>query len=528
MICKVLDLDYTGHPLFDVGLATVVAYADGNKEHPRELEEADLEKAAAFIEEYYTQQPLTSFLTTSLMNSDFTQPAYEHNPERRRAYARLVARSFGDYVPKSQEVCVFTGKPALGHSLSLKRDKAGREELPPGRAFRQHIPLITGEGIINFSPGGDHGVPISGEALLCLQFFPMGCLKCAGRLLAIHSDNPDILLDAARAALEKNIKALSLVQTGEETKLPDVSSSAPALLIETIITFTERQERAQRMQRPYSVTAYHLTNSGQSSALDEKSPPLRIYQLPLQIIHFLRVAVHPDYRATWNRLVWRGWAMSRSAKKPQKASTEGGGNGEEGGNAERNRKRGRNLFYSDLFLLPDRGRAFVRRHFWLPRGILALLDGEKSQSKGTEKGGGTNYIAWKFIALFLQEVLFMEKARIEAIRTLGERLAQYVKETGDQGFLNDFYSQQRGDYFRNVLLRAARKAGNRNDTPLFRFDDFCTVFLSYDGEEALFDWKFARDLLFLRMLEWFYDNDDQAQNRMNALPAEQGENEEGG
>lgn len=119
----------------------------------------------------------------------------------------------------------------------------------------------------------------------------------------------------------------------------------------------------------------------------------------------------------------------------------------------------------------------------------------------------------------------MEKARIEAIKTLGERLAQYVKETNDQRFLNDFYSQQRGDYFRNALLRAARKAGDRHTSPLFRFDDFCMVFLSYDGEEALFDWKFARDLLFLRMLEWFYDNDDQAEARMKALPPEQEENE---
>src|SRR5690349_8160719 len=113
-----LDLDYTGHPLFDVGLAAIVVCA--GKEYPAELDEQDLSKAATFIEDYYTQQPLTSFLTTSLMNSDFTQPAFEKKPERRREYAQLVARSFGDDVPRSEEFCVFTGKPALGLSLSLK------------------------------------------------------------------------------------------------------------------------------------------------------------------------------------------------------------------------------------------------------------------------------------------------------------------------------------------------------------------------------------------------------------------------
>ncbi len=262
------DLDYTGHPLFDVGLAAIVAYAE--KEYPAELDEDDLGKAATFIEKYYTRQPLTSFLTTSLMNSDFTQPAFEKKPERRLAYAHLVARSFGTNIPQSEETCVFTGKPALGYSLSLKRDKEGREELPPGRAFRQHIPLITGEDIINFSPWGDHGLPVSGEALLCLQFFPMGCYKCAGRLLAVHSDNPDLLLEAARDAWETNNGAITLALASGETKLTDASSSAPSLLIETILKFTQKQERALRKRQPYSVTAYHLTNSGQSSPLERK------------------------------------------------------------------------------------------------------------------------------------------------------------------------------------------------------------------------------------------------------------------
>src|SRR5262249_26258628 len=153
----------------------VVAHVDKN--HPTELDEDDLEEVAKFIEDSYTEQPLTSFLTVSLMNSDFTQPAFKDNRPRRQEYARLVAGSFGVNATQGEEVCVFTGRPALGRSLSLKKDKNGREVLPPGRAYRQHIPLITGEDIINFSPAGDPGLPVSGEALLCLQFFPMGCRK---------------------------------------------------------------------------------------------------------------------------------------------------------------------------------------------------------------------------------------------------------------------------------------------------------------------------------------------------------------
>src|SRR5256884_785039 len=208
------------------------------------------------------------------MNSDFTQPAFKDKPERRQEYARLVAKNFGPNVPQSEEVCVFTRQPALGRSLSLKKDKEGKDALPPGRAYRQHIPLITGEGIINFSPWGDPGLPVSGEALLCLQFFPMGCRKCAGRLLAIHSDNPEIMLAAARKALDENIRAISLAKAQGETKLPDAPSTVQTLLVDTLLDLDHQQYRTRKAYQPFSITAYHLTNSGQSSPLDEKSPPL--------------------------------------------------------------------------------------------------------------------------------------------------------------------------------------------------------------------------------------------------------------
>src|SRR5215472_1783639 len=121
-----LQLDYTGHPLFDVGLAAMTAFVQ--KDNPAELTYADLAEVADYIETYYTEQPLSSFLTVSLMNSDFTQPAFKDNPERKRAYAARVARSFGVDVAKSAAICVFTGQPALGISLPLKKDKEGKDE----------------------------------------------------------------------------------------------------------------------------------------------------------------------------------------------------------------------------------------------------------------------------------------------------------------------------------------------------------------------------------------------------------------
>src|SRR5256884_1469156 len=288
------------------------------------------------------------------MNSDFTQPAFKDKPERRQEYARLVAKNFGPNVPQSEEVCVFTRQPALGRSLSLKKDKEGKDELPSGRAYRQHIPLITGEGIINFSAWGDPGLPVSGEALLCLQFFPMGCRKCGGRLLAIHSDNPKIILAAARRALQENTAAITLARARSETKLPDASSSPHTLLIETLIDMDFRQQDAHEEKQPYSITAYHLTNSGQTSPLDEKSPPLRIFHLPMNIVRFLRTRHHPDYKEAWQHLVERGWERP----KPTKSKDE---SGEEIGEISSTKRR-RNYLYEDIFRLPEDAQNFVRTY----------------------------------------------------------------------------------------------------------------------------------------------------------------------
>lgn len=516
-----VELDYTGHPLFDVGLAAIVAFVE--KTHPTELTEDDLEKVADFIRDNYTRQPLTSFLTTSLPNSDFTQPAFKDNQARRREYAGRVARSYGDDVVKSDEVCVFTGKPAMGLALSLKRDeKTGKEVLPPGRAYRQHIPLITGEDIINFSPWGDPGLPVSGEALLCLQFFPMGCRKCAGRLLAVHSDNYAILQAAAEQAWKENLAAITLAQTTNETKLPDASSSAPSLLIETIITLTRKQndiqqahiERRKRDQQ-YSVTAYHLTNSGQSSPLDENSPLLKIYHLPMSSVRFLQRATNiPENRTTWDMLVTRGKqrVKVKPAKDTQEKQLKSAGN-----DMPVVHKSARNFFYEAIFRLPQEAERFIREYFLNAPDLHPIAKDGHPLSNTTPRYT-TFIIPWSFVELFLQEVMHMEKKRIAAIKELGDRLAAYVKDSDDKRFFNTFYYVKRSDFFLDEITRVDKSATAYRKMLLFPFDLFCTVFFEPDGNDELrFDWKIARDLTFIRMLEWLHEHDDKFSEHVSSL-----------
>lgn len=465
-------LRYTGHPLYDIGVATITAFA--GKSDPAQVTEDDLTAVADYITREYTRNPLKSFLTVAFPNSGFTQPAFEKTPERRLEYAQRVLRNYGSHLPTLAERCVFTGEPAVA---AIFGDK---DSLPPGRAFRQHIPLVTGEEIINFHPYGDAGIPISGKALLAIQAFPLGCAKVAGRLLAVHSDNEDLTLHFAASFLTENRRLIQLAQQAGSSKLEEARYSQRTLLIDTLMKAQHLQQRAQKEERPFSLTAYHLTNSGQGVDLD-------IYYLPLQVTGFLQDMLRADYRNEWSVIVQRAWEVAPLKKR---------------GRTPTDFQPRRNYLYEDLFGLPDNAPEFLRTYFLR----VALRSARPDQ--GDPRGGYSprdeaDLVSWKITARFLRRVMNMEKDRIEAIRNLGDRLAEYVSSQNDRRFFRDFFTEQRYDYFRTALIKANIAHVRRGNPPLITLDPYIEVFEEGD-EVARTDWRFARDLVLIRMIEQLY------------------------
>lgn len=299
-------LSYTGHPLVDVGVATITAFA--GKKEPSSLTLADLDKIADYMERNYIVDPLKSFLTVAFPNSGFTQPAFEKEPEKRKVYAQRVLRAYRPETPTLKDLCVFTGKPAVAVSFDVKGN------LPEGRVFRQHVPLLTGEGCINFHPYGDAGLTVSGEALLAIQALPLGCAKVGGRLLAVHADDPDLSYRFARHFLEQNRKAIQTAQLAKEKKLPEPEHRVATLLIETFLRVQEEQHQAADENRAVSVTAYHFTNIGQTPKVD-------LYHLPLEIGDFLIAAMSARHKQAWDGVRARGGKLSEaSAQKSQRTA----------------------------------------------------------------------------------------------------------------------------------------------------------------------------------------------------------------
>jgi CRISPR-associated protein Cst1 len=459
-------LKYTGHPLVDVGVATITAFA--GKRDPTKLTEGDLDKMADYIAREYTRQPLRSFLTVAFPNSGFTQPAYNSQPEKRQIYADRVLRAYQADTPALDECCVFTGQPAAAVHFDVKG------ELSPGHTFRQHIPLLTGEDVINFHPYGIAGLPVSGTAMLALQAFPLGCAKCSGRLLAVHSDNDALTYHFAKTFLIENRRAIQMAQAAGEKKMPETPFSHRTLLVDTLVQL--QIDAQDESEMPFSLTAYHLSNSGQGPKLD-------IYHLPLQITSFLKEMQTADYHNEWNAIVRRAWEIAPKKK------------------GDKPFQPGRNWLYEDLFDLPDNAPRFLRTYFL--RIALRYARGKTDPRVDYSPQKEANLVSWKTTERFLWRILHMDKERIEQIRTMGDRLADYVSDQNDRRFFREFFTVQRYDHFRTVLVKANLAHVKRGSPPIISFDPYIQVF-EEGNELAHPDWRLARDLVLIRMVECLY------------------------
>lgn len=471
-------LKFTGHPLVDVGVATIWAFS--GKQTFDQITEKDLDKVADYIEAHYPKDPLRgAYGMAFTTNAWFNQHGFVAQPEKQREYGRRVLRGYLPNTPILEERCVFTGEPAVAIAFSSKTK--------PGRTFRQHVPMLTGEDVINFHPYGDAGLPVSGTALLAIQAFPLGCAKCGGKLLAVHSDNPELMHKFAAKFLKVNRDQVDLAQESGSTKLPEAGASAKTLLIETLLQIEQARRDEQEEQRPYSVTAYHLSNSGQSNPLDTRNPPLEIYHLPLELTDFLGAITHVEYRSEWQAVERRTWWYSQKQQQ----------NPEEGESKAKKRKSKRptpdkttetvfrrNTLYEDLFDLPRNVRYFVRRYFL---------------------GKSLDSTSWKLAELLMKEVIHMDKSLLEDIRQLGDKLGRYVQETGDKQFYGGFFAENRYDHFRDLLMRVNRRRLKANVEPIITLDEFFAVFESeVEGVPRYDRWKLARDLVLIRMTEFLY------------------------
>jgi CRISPR-associated protein Cst1 len=443
---------YCGHPLVDVGAAVLTFMA--GKESPEELTIGDLDTAADELLAAYRSEAMRSYLSVLFPNSAYVNPSM--GADKRDAFYDAYVRAYR----RTDDIgarCVFTGRPAQV------------------RIYRQHLPLITGEGLFNFLPQGEPGLPVGGVALLCIQAMPLGTLRSQGRALLVHSSRNVLTFDFASEFYRANRTQALL-----EAVAPS-GATAKTIVLKKLTEIEHEAQLHARHGQPEGVTVYHFTNYGTNADVD-------IYLLPAFIVGFLREVQGRD---SWKRLVASYWQVGKKGEA-----------------------LGRNYLYEQVFDLPDNAQRFVRE-FLLGRPRPGRAPGPRAP--------------WELVELFLRKVLDMGDSRIQTIRQIAENLTEHIAEvTGDTRLFarllrcNDFRE------LRWLLLRANERNSSAGRELVVDFEQFVEAF-GISEDLARPDWRLAWDLTLLRTMELLdargFLKDEEVRHDLQELTAEQNEPE---
>ncbi len=478
-------LKLTNFVQIDTGIHVITAFAmAGFPNEVKRMEDVQpkhLDAIADYLEPFYSDgvgQSLAAGI--AFTNSGFAQASWNDARFRhkRRAYASFVLRGhqhrdlepilsdldkdeYRDMVLRDKPgapLCAFTGQPAY---LRISRDM---------------LPMLNGRGVINFGGNGLAGLPVSDLALLAIHAMPLGCVISQGRLLAVESDDPDLVFAFVRNNLDNNRRNIAAAQSAGWKKLPNQSYFKTTLIKELIevASLPRGLERYQR--RSPSLTAYHFSNSG-------TDPKIDIYALPSAVVDFVITASRGMYQDAWLKITARAQQEDKPESEERKDSEP--------------KFTQRNYVYEDLFGLPDNARSFIRTYFM--RQPMSRI--KKDVRSGYNLQRDADLISWELTDLFLKRMMNVEKSRVDHIRTLGDRLARHISERSDKRLLNELYNARDYRAFRLALLRAIKSYSG--DAPLVEFDGFVSIFEEAE-EFARLDWNLARDLLLIRIFEQLY------------------------
>ncbi|MDX1993578.1 MAG: type I-B CRISPR-associated protein Cas8b1/Cst1 [bacterium] len=472
-------LQLTGFVLPDVGILTITAMA--NKSDPSQVTREDLDEIAEELQTFYSQGVGKSlaagvvFPNSGFVQSEFDKPQFQH---KRQAWADFVLRGHQqlDLEPILQALdkkeyramvlrgvenasrCAFTGQPAY---LRVSRDM---------------LPMLNGRGIPNFGPMGAAGLPVSDVMLLAIHALPLGCIVTQGALLAVESDDADLMAAFVRANLAENRRFINLARQEGYEKYPNLSAYKSRLITVLAEALSKQQQQWGDAYRMPSLMAYHFSNNGTSARVT-------LYALPSSTVQFVYNVSEGQHKAAWKRIVASGWTEDKAESEELKSKTP--------------KLTRRNFIYEDLFDLPENARDFLRTYF-LRRPLKAFKRDPRATYNLFKEA---DFVSWDLTALFLKDIINMETSRIGHIRTLGDRLATHIRETNDRRLLKALYYENKYWLFRKALLRAMY--GYTGDEPLVTFEGYVQIFESFEEGHGIerADWNLARDLLLIRVFE---------------------------
>jgi CRISPR-associated protein Cst1 len=505
-------LRYTGHPFLDVGVATLVVATGVSR--PQDITK---EQVAEFIESellpIYINPTMSNYLGTVIFsNVNFANPGMNTRPqfdEKRRQRLSAWFQLALDADPNDRESLLTMidsfrqGKrPDWLLPADVEAPDAGERcafsgDLAVIRVSRIIVPMTGSEDALNFVPQGRPRLPLAGWVLLALLAMPMGTLNSGGQVLLSHTMDHSLMQKLAENALKQNRQAMQI----EGIKKRPNYRFARTQILKTLL------ELNWKYRRVYPLTVYKFSSAAQSAKIDR-------FSLETRVMAFIIVAKN-RYQNAWNTMVRRAWHLDANPDEDPELTSKG----------ERVYER-RNYFYEDLFDLPHNASTFLRRYLLRRRRAGNPTGKAKHDPRyGYSLLEEREVISWNLTELFMEMMMDISKERVVAIRSVADRLAEYI-ENHDQRVYGRLYRCRKSRDLRDLLLKVGNKVKAQNHEPVVFYDEFITAFFYEDKDDASIlreDWFLARDLLMIRIIEqlsqdWVSENADLLEEVAEAEP----------
>lgn len=316
-----------------------------------------------------------------------------------------------------------------------------------GRFFKSEMPLTGSGAMINYFSYGVNGADYCPACAFAVHFSPLIMYKC-GDLLLFHSDSRKLMEIWSEKAINnlKNQFMAKNIDGCYNDGYKNVNNSLFHIIGKII---DEMQIRGLNEQA--SITFYRFKNFNQGANLD-------VYYFPAQIFNFLADIKRHEQYDEWIRVVRRGYRFVDWKKVKE----------------EDEYKNNPNTVYNNLL----EGKSII--------GFF--IDRKKKEAIG----------GWNLISHYLEEVRNMDEDRINAIKKVGDELADYIESMDDMKTLNRLEMASNYRSFRNILrIIIKKRISNSDENPLFTFDDY----VKYLFPEGNLTWRETQDLILFRVYE---------------------------
>jgi len=317
----------------------------------------------------------------------------------------------------------------------------GRRNSLPDRK-RDQIPLTGSGKLINFFAGASEGERYCSVCTFAVQFLPLFLYSVGNRFLLLHSISSKMMKYWARREI-KNVEE-QIASNNYTGCLQDGYKNPENALFHILEETIGDCEDIFPDENP-SITAYVFSNYGQNP------PPMQIIHLPNSVFKFLVYIQRIDH-SSWMRIVNKGFGKIKK---------------------EDDYKWRNNIVYRNL------------------------IDGKSITGFFLEKRDRLVVGRWEILSYYLKEVKEMEERRIEVLKKVGDKIADYIKRTDNTKRLFALETAKNYESLRNVFLKITKDMiANGMESPLFTTDEYLND-LFPDGSW----WKETRDILLFRIYE---------------------------